>query len=252
MKRFFLLLMLLLFSVCRAEEASLRISEDFLSYKGRVTLYWQDDAGAAPYTVTYQYVGETLDAQAVYIEEGIGTQSVTLDYLAPGGAYRIAVTSSAGDRAETVITLPPPGIFADGKLTADHLGVGVVPCSRPRDSEPITRRWNTLNGEAMAEALDGTEYGVQLDLSYPELARDRAYTTMIVFRGPGGFTCVYNLGEVTYIRVKTPVVYMRWPFIGGAFFDTLYQTTGSIGCGEYTVQCYWDGMLMGEASFQIN
>ena len=84
MRKVFLMLLLLLGISCAMAEESpaLRVSPDCVSSLGLVTVYWEDDAAAEPYTVLYQYVGASQDPQPSFIEEGA---PCTLRYLAPAG-----------------------------------------------------------------------------------------------------------------------------------------------------------------------
>ena len=235
------------------ETGGIRISNDFIAYHGKVTIYWQDDAYAEPYTVTYQYASETLDPQSVYIEEDIYGAACTLNFMAPGCDYKITVTNSQGDSGSAVISLPQPLPFEDGKLTANRIKLGLLACIRPAGSESARdiRHNIRLESKEMNETMDETEYGMRVTLAYPELAREREYETMFVFQAPGGFTCVYNLGIVPYMTYKTPQIQIQWPFIGKEFFEQLLDATGAVPPGVYTVTCYLDGMLAASADFQV-
>ena len=243
------------FLVCAAAEetGAIRISDDFISYHGKVTIYWQDDADAAPYTVTYRYVTETLDPQSIFVEEDIGTMSCTLNFLAPGGDYLITVTNRLGSSGTAILSLPAPLPFEDGKLTADCISMGLLACSRPAGSESTRdiRRGIRLESEEMAETMEETKYGMRITLAYPELVREREYETMFVFQAPGGYQCVYNLGIVPYLTYKTPQMQIQWPFIGNEFFEEMAHAVGAVPPGVYTVICYLDGMLAASADFQV-
>ena len=207
----------LLWGCAAAEEAvnGIRISTDIVSSRGLVTVYWQDSAEAAPYTVLYRYATETLDPQTEYMEENIENQTSTLRFLAPGADYIITVINSLGDSGEALISLPAPPPFADGKLTADRLGLALLPCRRPADSSSDRDISHSVRFEAeeISRTLDDTDCGLRVTLSYPELALDREYQTILVFRAPGGFACVYNLGNVVYRTMKTPQMQVQFsPF----------------------------------------
>ena len=251
---FLLLCAAVCFHFALAEEAAvLRVSEEFIAYHGRVTLYWQDDASAAPYALTYQCVSDAPDAQSVYIETDIQTTACTLDYMAPGCDYAVTVTNALGDAGTAIISLPQPLPFEDGKLSADDLRFALLACSRPAGSESSReiRHSVRLVSSEMIAAAGETEYGVRITLAYPQLAREREYDTIFVFQAPGGYICTYNLGTVNYPTFHTPEIHYQWPFIGSEFFDRLLETTGVIPAGVYTVTCYLDGMLAASAEFEV-
>ena len=255
MRKVFLMLLLLLGISCAMAEESpaLRVSPDCVSSLGLVTVYWEDDAAAEPYTVLYQYVGASQDPQPSFIEENIEGAACTLRYLVPGGDYLITVINSQGNSGEAVITLPPAQPFADGKLSARRITLDAEPCSRPRSDPPSTnlRHGVRLNSVQMTESMEKTEYGMQISLAYPELGKDRAYETLFVFRAPGGFTFVYNPGSVVYHAHKVNQTLIRWSFMGEEFFETLQDTLGMIPTGEYTVTCYLDGMEAAADTFTV-
>ena len=240
---------------CAAAEPDqgIRFSEGFLSYQGSVTVYWEDDADAGPYTLTYQCAEDTLDPQAVFIEEEIPGVSCTLEYLAPGCSYTLWVENGRGDCAETLISLPEPQPFADGKLTAKPIGLRALPGCAPADwqSEKEVSRDVRLDSGEMGETIADTAYGVHIGISYPELAHDRTLKTMLVFRAPGGYTRVYDLGRVAFSRHKVSSTYLYWPLVGSEFFDDLYRLLGAIPSGRYTVTCYLDGMTAAETGFNV-
>lgn len=252
MKRilFALCVCLLLCAGVRAEAVDgLRFSEGFIAEKGLVTVYWSDDANAAPYTLYYQCAEDTLDDQAVFVEDGIEQTQCTLRFLAPGCEYMLWVENSQGDSAETLIRLPEPGTFEDGKLSAQHIHLRALPCCQPVGEN--SKKSLLLKSADMTEHIKDTFYGVRLELSMPELARDRIYETQFVFRAPGGYTRVYSMGDVTYGRYAVSTLCMYWPLVGSEFFSDLYDQMKTIPVGQYAVTCYLDGMTAAYAAFSV-
>lgn len=255
MKRILALLMIVLLSagVAAAEESPLTLRTDYTLAQGRVTLYWLDSGHGAPYTITYTLVADTLDPQAEYCRMNIQERSCTLEHLLPGGAYRIVLTDQAGNSDEMLLELPEPEPFQDGKLTARHISSGAALRSRPIywQTDQDIRSETRLQASAIVENMGMTEYGVRYFLGYPELKEPRSYHTLLAFRAPGGFVCTYYLGQIVYVSGHAPSIKMFWSFLGTEFFEYLYEWTGSIPAGTYTVDCYWNGMAVTQTSFEL-
>lgn len=253
-KLFAAVLLLMLLRVGLAEEAGpLTLRRDFTQSQGRVTVYWQDAGHGAPYTVNFMLADETLDEQAEFCQTGVMEKSCTLDYLVPGSAYRITVIDQFGNSDAMEIALPEAQPFQDGALTAKHISSGAAPRSRPvfwKTSEDIHSE-SRLYASEIIENMGVLEYGFRYFLGFPELKNTRVYHTQLVFRAPGGFVCSYYLGQVPYASGGAPAIKMYWSFIGSEFFEYLYEYTDSIPAGEYTIDCYWDGMAVTSASFEI-
>ena len=248
-------LLLTLFRLGFAEgDGCLRFIEGFHAEKGKVTVYWEDEAQAGPYALAYQLADRTLDPQSEFIEEEIEGTAFTLRYLMPGGSYRLTVSDSLGHTAETRIDLPAPQPFADGRLTAERITMTALPCSRPAAarSGDAVRDNVRLNADDMAARMEDTRYGLRLSLRFPELAKDREYETMFVLRAPGGYTCVYSMDAVVYERHKTTYLSVYWPFVGEEFFLNLFEALGTFSPGRYTVTCYLDGMPAAETAFPVH
>ena len=231
-----------------------QLREDVTSYKGRVTLYWRDDARGAPYTVTYRYVTEHPELQVEFIQPNIMEKSVTLDYMAPGGTYQVTLTDCRGNADQMTVTLPEPEPFADEKLTSAHISCGVAPRSRPalweteRDIKTVLR----LYASDIIRDMGITEYGFRFYFSLPELRRPRVYHTQLVFRAPNGFICVFSMGNMLYATGSgAPFTHICWAFIGNELFEYLYDYTQSVPAGPYTLDCYWDGMAVCSTTFEI-
>ena len=252
-----ILLALVTLTACQAlaEPASgLQLREDFTSFKGRVTLYWLDDAHGAPYTVTYRYVTENPELQVEFIQPSIMERSVTLDYMAPGGTYQVTLTDCRGNTDQMTVTLPEPEPFADEKLTAAHISCGVAPRSRPAlwKTDQDIRTELRLYASEIIRDMGITEYGFRFYFSLPELRRPRAYHTQLVFRASNGFICVFSMGETLYATGSgAPFTHICWPFIANELFEYLYDCTQSIPSGQYTLNCYWAGMAVCSTAFDI-
>lgn len=230
--------------------AEIHIKPDVTCDKGLVTVYWEDGDAAPPYTVSYQCAEDTLDRQCLFIQEDVAGASCGLRYLAPGTAYRITVENAAGDQDETEIRVPEAAVFADGKLEARHLRVHAEPRKKRRSEERI-REIKRFEAEEMVSALADTGFGVAFSLSYPALSHGRKYETQVALQAPGGFLCVYSLGEVAYESPGNTGVQLQWSYLGEEFFDYLYAVCGAIPAGKYTLTCYLDGMYAAETSFRV-
>lgn len=232
---------------------ALSLRTDYTLSKGRVTIYWLDERHGAPYTLTFKCVEDTLDSQAEFIQTGIMERNYTLDYLAPGCSYSITLEDQYGHSDTMLLEMPEAEPFQDGLLTARHISSGAALRSRPvfwQTAQDIHSETHLSAAEIVAN-IGVKEYGIRYFLGYPELKQMRYYQTKLVFRAPGGFLCVYSLGQVPYASGGAPSIKVNWDFIGNEFFEYLYEQTGSINPGVYTVDCYWDGMAVTSATFEL-
>ena len=236
-----------------ADSPALSLRADYTLSQGRVTIYWLDERHGAPYTLTFQCAEDTLDPQAEFIQTGIMERSYTLDYLAPGCSYSITLEDQYGHSDTMLVQVPEAEPFQDGLLTARHISSGAALRSRPvfwQTAQDIHSETHVAAASIM-EDMGVKEYGIRYFLGYPELKQTRFYHTKLVFRAPGGFQYVYYLGQVPYSSGGAPSIKMTWDFIGNEFFEYLYEQTSAVVPGIYTVDCYWDGMAVTSATFEL-
>ena len=230
---------------------------------GRFTITWEDSANAAPYTLTFEYVDESSSATQCSFwagddEQGSTTssKSYTLRYLIPGKTYKFTVKDCNGVKTSRTLTLPSPSSFVDGKLKASSIKVStkyryMESSADPSDAKDLSKFSADKMMSNMTNA--GYHYGVYYRISLPQLATSREFFTTIAFHAPNGFASAEVAMDVSYSSFNNASgSYCYWNCVGTRFFDLLYEKNGTIPTGTYTVELYWDGMLVKSTTFTVN
>ncbi|MGN0971559.1 MAG: hypothetical protein ACI4OY_06355 [Aristaeellaceae bacterium] len=239
------------------------INSGITSDSGRYTITWEDSANAAPYQLTYQYVDESSSAVQCNFWAGFNesdsttnSKSFTYLHLIPGKTYKFTVKDSNGVRTSRTLTLPTPSSFVDGKLKASSIKAS---CKyRYMESGADYKDAKELSKFSAAEMManmsnSGYRYGLYYRIDLPQLATSREFYTTIAFYAPNGFTYTEVPGDISYSSFNNASgSYRYWYCAGTGFFDLLYEKNGTIPTGTYTVELYWDGMIVNTTTFTVN
>lgn len=231
-------------------ERVFELSPDILSDRGRFTVSWTDSEDKSPYKVLAQCQGSPDVLQPQYIEsEGTSAFSFTMENLLPGRTYTIEIQDCEGISASRTYTLPDAGTFVDGLLKANGIRVGVE--FRRKESGERTeeaRRVVSLKASDMAASRDIYDYGFRYQIRTPSLAQSRAYFTQVALIAPNGYTDCEIFMDLDYSRESSG---RFWYMLGDWTFDMMLAKNGSIASGKWTVELYWDGMLVNQSFFTI-
>ncbi|MBQ9252445.1 MAG: protein kinase [Clostridia bacterium] len=225
------------------------------SEKGCVTVSWTDSENKSPYTVLYQYVGNSDVVQPNYWasgqEEGSKTnsKSYTIGSLIPGKTYRIEVRDRDGTSINRTYELPAPATFVDGKLKASSINTTINPRQKDYGAADISSSSiSALRASNIVSNRGAIEYGFRYSVSYPQLAYDRQFFTQIAITAPNGYVeCeVYwnNEFEAKYSGY-------HWYMLGDWTFSQLYELNATIPKGTWKVDLYWDGMHVNQNTFEV-
>ena len=220
--------------------------------EGTTKISWVDGKNNGPYEVIYWQTGcgGSMD-NAI---PNVNGKSVTTSRMVPGCSYAIAVRNSKGNYTDTVnVTIPSASTFVDGKLQASSIKVDIEYRTRKSyQADMDAQKVSILYASDIEDGLDGnTRYGLRYTINLPQLAKERTYHTMIVFRDTYGATHTEYYEVYTYPRYANSTGYTYWYCLGEDFFYRLNYVHNGIPTGTYYVDLYWDGMLVNTTPFYV-
>lgn len=230
----------------RTFELSSKISTNL----GRVTVTWVDSDSNAPYKVLAQYQGDPNVRQPNYIEgEDLYTTSFTLEDLLPGRTYTVEVRDCYGISTKRTYTLPEAATFEDGKLKAKSIKVSIEPRRKESNQEfKEAKKINGLVANDIINNMDSYDYGFRYQVKNPNLAYSRYFFTQVAVIAPNGFTEVELYSDYDFGRDYSG---RYWYLLGDTAFDMIYKMNSAIPSGQWTVELYWDGMLVNQSTFNV-
>lgn len=248
----------LLTSLCAlpARAGSLSISSQVSFSKGRTTVTWTDTGAGAPYQVAYEYYDGGSASQSGFWAGGNKTdatvygRSYTFEKLIPGCRYIITVFDNDNNSASQIIQVPDAKPFSDLGIRASAMSV---------DSElryigaDGTEKWPSvfiLDQMLPYVKNDRASCGVSYKFEIPAISQKKTYLLLMVMRAPNGYTESVLIQDVTFRKSSVYNVYYT-TCTGSDFFKRLLEKNGTIPVGRYTVEMYWDGMLVDRDSFTV-
>lgn len=232
-----------------------QISTSVTMRDGKTTVTWTDSENAGPYQVAYEYVGGTATQSSFWAggnetESTVKAKKFVFDSLAPGYTYRIKVWDANNRYTSAVITVPTNGSFRDSALNSSNINVEITP--KYKNEKGTVFNAKELEASTIEKYLDkGTRfYGIRYEFTVPKGSRKVSYFTQLVFHAPNGYT--HTEVNVQEDYDSTSGAQNRyWQCVGSFFFECLYEKNGSIPTGTYTVELFWDGMLVDKSTFSV-
>ena len=228
-----------------------RLNSTIKTYKGQVTISWEDSENNSPYSVSYEYVGKSNTVQSRYEVSGGKTysKSITTGELIPGKTYKIGVTDCNGKTIYDTYSLPTPSSFVDGLLKASSIKVKIEP--RQKNDSASDKTASSISAIRAADIISNRgikEYGFRYSIDYPKLAHSRSYYTQIAITAPNDFLeCEVN-GDAQYGAEYSGQYYYM---LGEWTFWKIYNKNSSIPKGTWKVDLYWDGMHVNQSTFEV-
>ena len=233
------------------------ISSSVSMNHGWATVSWTDSENKGPYKVYYRYADGINDNQLWFwaggneSESTTSSKSFTSENLIPGKQYVIAVEDGDGNEIQKTVRIPDAPSFVDGKLQASSLKVKLAPRFLPRSSADA-KSAKTLN-KFVSSQMDfvSNYYGLRLEISHPQLGKERHYPCLIAFYAPNSFVWSYydpDFNMATFQNGGSTYYYC----VGTGFFDEVNETFGSMVRGSYRVEVFFDGMYVGSNTFNVD
>ena len=227
--------------------------------RGSVIVRWTDPEQNAPYSVSYQYIGDSKIEYPWYWagtneEDSITyTKSFTIDGLIPGKTYQFEVTDRNGKSIKNVHTLPSPRDFFESYSDSDFgeafLGVDIVPAVKAYDqADEEAETISSLDASLIVSNMGSEEFGFQYSINCLELDQSYTYYTQIFVTAPNGYIGCLLSHDIEY---KAGYGGVYWSFLGSEMFEMVYDKFASIPSGTWTVDLYLDGMHVNTSYFPI-
>lgn len=184
------------------------------------------------------------------------TGSLTTGELMPGKTYKLTLLSEDYDVLdERTYTIPDVPTFQDGKLKNSSVKITIEPRRLPAGSlKADAKKVNSLSASRIKAGLDSGDesYGFKYQMKMPTLAKERTFYVTIYVEAPGGYLEVEVFDDVTFDRVNRGYQTLWWNCLGTDFFKNLYETTGDIPSGNYSITMFWDGMYVNRSTLKVS
>ncbi len=225
------------------------LNSNIVTDKGRVTVTWTDSENRQPYTVCYTYEGGSAVQTYYRASSDVRTKSYTFEALIPGKTYKITIIDANNQSISKTYRLPTPTEFADGKLKASSIKIGIEPRYKGvSDAYEKARKISALKASEIVSNRGKYEYGVRYTIDYPQLAYSREYLTHIALIAPNG----YAESEVWSTQAYgSEYINLYWYLLGPWTFDKIYEQNGTVPAGTWTLELYWDGMFVNRSTFTV-
>ncbi len=223
---------------------------------GRATVSWTDSDNRSPYEVAFECIeGGSAVSHPSYWAGGdkasstTYSKSFTIDSLIPGKTYIIKITDCNNQRITKTYTIPSASTFVDGKLPASSINISLSPRYKAyganyKSASPV----NQLRASTIMNNINSKEYGVRLDIDYPQLAYSRTYFTQVAIIAPNGYTECEIYESVDYGKDYSGYYYYM---LGNWTFAKMYEFNSTIPSGTWAVELYWDGMFVKRSTFTV-
>lgn len=223
--------------------------------KGKVTVSWTDTSSLGPYQVAYEYVGGTATQSSFWgggdeSSSTVSTKKFVFSKLIPGKTYIIRVWDANKKLVSATITIPSQGSYKDGSLQAKNVNVTITP--KYENDKGTIFNVSELKASNIVDYLKkGTRsYGIRYEFTVPKATKKLSYYVQLLFRAPNGYGYTENNVQENY-DTTGGAENRFWKCTGTYFFKFLYEKNDSIPTGTYTVEMYWDGMLVNTSTFQV-
>ena len=225
--------------------------DDHISYnKGISTISWTaENAGGTTFRLTLKAVNG--DSGQTNWNLGTTTStSLTTFQMMPGKSFLITLYGDEQYLDEKVYQVPEVDPFEDGQLKATSIRVGIETRYLAAGAQKPKRQG--LSASKILEAVQNSSgyYGFKYQMRMPTLAKQRYFYVQVFMEAPNGYLDIIKWEDVTFDRVSGGYQTLWWELLGSDFFSNLYDATGEIPSGAYTVTMFWDGDFVN--SQQIN
>ena len=222
---------------------------------GKTTITWEA-VGMEPgsYRVYVKPIRNgTADQKQIKVGE-TSSHSVQTTECLPGKSYEVTLTDGSNnilDQKE--YRMDDPETFQDGKLKNTSIKITIKPRRMAAGGEPKDYNKSLKASEIRAGLYEGSYYyGMKYQMRMPQLVKQRSFFVTLAFEAPDGYLYVEQATDITFERVNNGYQTLWWNLAGAKFFLQLYQDTGDIQSGKYTVYLYWDGMWVNTSHFTVS
>lgn len=248
---FGLLAILLVFSSLAYADAQL--SETVSFDQGVTTISWTGSPSQAYHVFIKCMDSIEGTAQPYQIVDTNVLNQCKTGLLIPGHSYEVTLVDSAF-RIEDIATysIPSADTFQDGKLKDSSIKVTVETRKKDLQTNQVSKI-SELSAKAIIkdDLRETAQYGVKYHMQMPQLIKNRSFYIQLAFIAPNGMIYSYDVGDVSFERVADGYQNLWWNFIGQDFFEEELDLYSTILSGKYTIELYWDGMLVNRSYFHV-
>lgn len=233
--------------------APVTLAEQITMEKGYGIVTWNGNANGIYYLYT-QCLDPVSGAEQPLEYNNLGAfNSCELDGLVPGHVYDVYLVN----KDEIIIDkktyeIPAADPFEDEKLKDTSVKVTIE--TRKKTSDESIKSISELKAANIARDLgnESAEYGFKYTMKMPQLKYERSYHMVLAVIAPNGMISSIDYGDLTFDRVADGYQTLWANFTGNWIFSAEYKAFGSVPSGKYTVELYWDGMLVNRQAFTVN
>ena len=235
-------------------DTTVTLAETVSEVNGQSTISWTCDSVPQGGFIVIIEALNSRGSESLFQMAGETTEnSIVTGLLAPDHTYRVYVVDSNFNILGTHdYTMPSVPDFEDGLLTKKSVKVKTE--LRQATADGQYKRLKAFNASDMTTlASAGTGFScMKYQMEMPQLAYARTFYVQLVLEAPNGYTYTDEAEEITFDRVNNGYQTVWWEYAGAGFFDDLYNQTGNIPSGQYTMYLYWDGCFVNVSSFNVN
>lgn len=173
--------------------------------------------------------------------------------LVPGHSYDVYLVDSDYIILDVkTYRIPSANLFEDGKLKDTSVKVSIDP--RKKTSDGSVKSISELTAKTIARDLgnETAEYGFKYTMKMPQLKYERSFHMVLAVIAPNGMISTIDYGDVTFDRVADGYQTLWANFTGNTIFSAEYEAFNAVPTGKYTVELYWDGMLVNRQTLKVN
>lgn len=241
--------MMLLVLSATAETFDTRITME----SGYATVTWTGGNAGNTYYLFTQCLDPVTGGEQPMNYNGTGTfYTCKLEGIIPGHSYDIYLVNTDLEILDMLTyTAPSAVVFEDGKLKDTSVKVTIEP--RKMLADGTIKSLSELTAANIGRDLgnESAEYGFKFTMKMPQLIKSRSFHMQIAVTAPNGMVAVNDFGDVEFSRVADGYQTLWSDFTGSIVFSDEYDAFGAVPSGKYTVELYWDGMLVNRQTLKL-
>lgn len=248
--------LLISFCIISAQADGITINNHVTTTKGKTVVSWTDSNNNSPYQVAYEYYDGGSASQSGFWAGGSQSEattnkkSYTFSELIPGHKYIITVFDKNDNWSREIIKVPEAKAFNDMGIKATTMSVDSECRYISADGQ---EKWPSvfILDQMLPYVKDKrASCGVSYKFEIPAISQMKKYTVLIAMYAPNGYAETVLVQDITFTKTSVFKTYYT-TCTGSEFFRRLLEENGTIPVGKYTVEMYWDGMLVNRDHFSV-
>lgn len=229
--------------------STLSISRLSKNEDGALNVIWTDSGNNAPYKIyALQKHSNSFTEDMTYpigrqlCQEDLNGTTGLANKVVPGYDYWIIVEDCNGNMTYKEYDGGTAPRFNEFGVEADVM----LKYSRDNAFEEVY----AFSADDIRRYKSSTSYGARINLTYPQLSRDRQYSMLVAIKDPNGDVVVDAVTEDLLYRGRRITYYYNF-YTFDEYFDILIDAYGAVPTGTYTWMMYYDGQFVTSDTFRI-